>query len=49
VQASLLGAANGEQSQAAPATVSPLQASVLTPRTKVKTATAAPITVGTGH
>ena len=46
VQASLLGVANAEQSQVAPSAASPLQISVLTPRRKVNTATAAPITTG---
>ena len=46
VQASLLGASNVEQAQVAPSTVSPLQISVLTPRRKLNTATAAPITIG---
>lgn len=49
VQASLLGAAGVEQTQAAPSAVSPLQISVLTPRRKVTTATAAPITTGVAH
>ena len=49
VQASLLGAANGEQAQAAPSAASPHQVSVLTPRAQVKTATAAPVTVGVGR
>lgn len=46
VQASLLGAADVEQTQVAPSAVSPLQVSVLTPRRKVNTATATPITTG---
>ena len=46
VQASLLGATDVREAQAAPAAVSPLQISVLTPRHKVNTAAAAPITVG---
>jgi hypothetical protein len=46
VQASLLGTANVEQSQVAPSAASPHQISVLTPRRKVNTATAAPITTG---
>lgn len=46
VQASLLGAANAEQAQVAPSAASPLQISVLTPRHKMNTATAAPITTG---
>lgn len=46
VQASLLGAANVEQSQVAPSAASPHQVSVLTPRRKLNTATAAPITTG---
>ena len=50
VQASLLGAANvREQTQAAPAAASPHQLSVLKARTKAKTATAAPVTVGAAH
>ena len=50
VQAGLFGAADiREQSQAAPSAASPHQLSVLTPRTKVKTATTAPLTIGTGH
>jgi hypothetical protein len=46
VQASLLGATNVEQGQVAPSAVSPHQVSVLTPRRKVNTATAAPVTTG---
>jgi len=46
VQASLIGAADVEQAQAAPSAASPLQISVLTPRRKVNTATTAPITTG---
>jgi hypothetical protein len=46
VQASLLGAANVEQAQVAPSAVSPHQVNVLTPRRKVNTATAAPVTTG---
>jgi hypothetical protein len=46
VQAGLLGAANIEQAEVAPAAVSPHQVSVLTPRRKVNTATAAPVTTG---
>jgi hypothetical protein len=46
VQASLLGAANVDQSQVAPSAASPNQISVLTPRRKVNTATAAPVTTG---
>jgi hypothetical protein len=49
VQASVLGAADvSEQPQVAPAAASPHQVSVLTPR-KLKTATAAPTTVGRAH
>jgi len=49
VQVQLLGAANVEQQLAAPTVVaSPHQVSVLTPR-KLETATAAPISTGTGH
>jgi hypothetical protein len=44
VQASLLGATGAEQVQAAPSAVSPHQLSVLTPRHKMNTATAAPLT-----
>jgi hypothetical protein len=46
VQASLLGAANVEQAQVAPSAASPHQVSVLTPRRKLNTATAAPVTTG---
>lgn len=46
VQASLLGATNVEQAQVAPSAVLPHQVSVLTPRRKVNTATAAPVTTG---
>ena len=46
VQASLLGAANVEQAEVAPAAASPHQVSVLTSRRKVNTATAAPVTTG---
>ena len=46
VQASLLGATNVEQAQVAPSAASPHQVSVLTPRRKVNTATAAPVTTG---
>jgi hypothetical protein len=46
VQASLLGATSAEQSQIVPSAVSPHQVSVLTPRRKVNTATAAPVTTG---
>jgi hypothetical protein len=49
VQAGLLGGADIRQSQVAPSAASPHQLSVLTPRTKVKTATTAPLTVGAGH
>ena len=44
VQASLLGATNVDQAQVAPSAVSPHQVSVLTPRRKVNTATAVPVT-----
>jgi hypothetical protein len=49
VQASLLGAADVREAQAAPVAISPLQMSVLTPRHRVNTAAAAPITVGTAR
>jgi hypothetical protein len=50
VQAELLGGADiREQSQVAPSAASPHQLSVLKPRTKLKTATTAPITVGAGR
>jgi hypothetical protein len=46
VQASLLGASGAEQVQSAPSAASPHQISVLTPRHKLSTANAAPITTG---
>jgi hypothetical protein len=46
VQASLLGVPNAEQSQVVPSAASPHQVSVLTPRRKLNTATAAPVTTG---
>jgi len=48
VQASLLGAAKAQESQVV-SSAAPHQASILTARAKVKTATAAPVTVGSGH
>jgi hypothetical protein len=42
VQVQVLGAANVEQSPVSTSTASPHQLSVLTPRTKIKTATAVP-------
>jgi hypothetical protein len=51
VQVGLLGAANVQQSQVAtttPTTASPHQLSVLTPRPKLRAATAAPIRTETG-
>ena len=49
VQASLLGTAGVEQAQAAPSAASPHQISVLTPRRKLNTANAAPITTGSAR
>ena len=48
VQMGLLGAANVSE-QVAPSTVSPRQASVLTPRRKLNTAAAARVTTGTSR
>lgn len=50
VQVRVLGAANvRQQSPVATSTVTPLQLSVLTPRTKLTTATAAPARAETGR
>jgi hypothetical protein len=49
VQAGLLGTANAQESQVAPSAPSSHQVSVLTPRRKLNTATAAPITTGAVH
>jgi hypothetical protein len=49
VQAAVLGAANGGETQVASSAASPHQVSVLTPRRKLSTSADASITTGAGH
>jgi hypothetical protein len=48
-QSIVLGGVMIVQAQVAPPVLSPHQVSVLTPRRKLNTATAAPLTTGAGH